>query len=916
MSVFVTILGAIIGASLIDERWIFGMVSGALIAYLLVSLIKLRSEVGRLSKLQADSTSSRTASGSESTIVEEDDREEIIAAYRTEMEEATVESSGPEVPGSGSVAQATTTTAKETDSAPADREAPQDRGSSDIVDRGITLIREFIFGGNTAVRIGIIILFFGVGFLLKYAAEHSQLPIELRLVATAVGAMAMLVFGWRQRSRRPGYGLILQGGAVGILYLTVFAALRLYTLLPPAIAFSLLVAIVVFSAMLAVLQNSMALAAVGAAGGFLAPILASTGSGDHVALFSYFAVLNLGIIAIGWFKSWRLLNLIGFVFTFVLAGAWGAKAYTPQHFATTEPFLLLFFFMYLAVGVLFATRQKPDLKGYVDGTLVFGTPLITFGLQVKMVEPYEYGLAFTALGAGAIYVALAGIMFRRAPETMRAFTEALLAIGVVFLSLAIPLALDGRWTAAAWALEGAAILWMGIRQQRLLPRLFGALLQVGAAIFFLAEVGRPFGDIPVLNGFYLGTFIITVAALFSSWYLYKSKDTLRAVEKKMSSLFLIWGALWWFGGGGSEVARHISLDIEFAAIFSFVSLSCALFFLLSRRLSWHPAAMVSALLLPVLVLATIVSPGSMNHPFAFGGWWAWIIALVVAYVLMNRASATYEQSSRITTFLGYSQTITYWIIILLATFEFAYWVQRWVGHVGVWADMIFVFVPALMLLVIVSSVLATRWPVAAYPKYFYGLAAIPVAAYLLFWVVVATIMFNGDATPLPYLPLLNPLDLATTLALLVTVKWYLESNKKQPVAWTVDQKRFALGLLVGVTFFWLNGVLIRTLHHWAAVPYTTTAIFDSVLVQAALSIFWGLLGLSAMWAGTHMKYRLVWMAGAGLLVITVVKLFVVDLSNTGTIARIVSFIAVGILLLVVGYLTPVPPKAKLKDKTV
>ncbi len=916
MSVFVTILGAIIGASLIDERWIFGMVSGALLAYLLASLVKLRSEVKRLSKLQAESISSPTASGPESTIVEEDDREEIIAAYRTEMEEATVEPGGPEVPESSPVAQKTAVTTKESDSAPADSEIPQDRGGADIVDRGIALVREFIFGGNTAVRIGIIILFFGVGFLLKYAAEHSKLPIELRLVATAVGAMAMLVFGWRQRSRRPGYGLILQGGAVGILYLTVFAALRLYSLLPPTIAFGLLVAIVVFSAMLAVLQNSMALAAVGAAGGFLAPILASTGSGDHVALFSYFAVLNLGIIAIGWFKSWRLLNLIGFVFTFVLASAWGAKYYTPQHFATTEPFLLLFFFMYLAVGVLFATRQKPDLKGYVDGTLVFGTPLISFGLQVKMVEPYEYGLAFTALGAGAVYVTLASIMFRRAPETMRAFTEALLAIGVVFLSLAIPLALDGRWTAAAWALEGAGILWMGVRQHRLLPRLFGGLLQVGAAIFFLQEVARPFGDIPVLNGFYLGTFIIAVAALFSSWYLYRSKDTLHAAEQTMSGLFLVWGALWWFGGGGSEVARHIGSRVEVAAVSSFVSLSCVLFFLLSRRLSWSPAAMVSAILLPVLILTAIFSLGLMNHPFAYGGWWAWVIALVAAYWLMKRSSTVFDQSSRITTFLGYSQTIAYWIIILLATFEFAYWVQRWVGHVGVWADMVFVFVPALMLLVIVSSVLATRWPVAAYPEYFYGLATIPVAVYLLFWIVVANMMFNGDATPLPYLPLLNPLDLATTLALLVTVKWYLESNKKQSAPWTMGQKRFALGLLVGVTFFWLNGVLVRTLHHWAAVPYTTTAIFNSVLVQAALSIFWGLLGLSAMWAGTHMKQRLVWMAGAGLLVITVVKLFVMDLSNTGTIERIVSFIAVGILLLVVGYLTPVPPKAKSEGKIV
>ena len=82
------------------------------------------------------------------------------------------------------------------------------------------------------MRVGVIVLFFGVAFLLKFASEHIEIPIEARLIGVAIGALVMLAIGWRLRLSRPGYGLILQGGAIGVLYLTVFAAFRLYQLLP------------------------------------------------------------------------------------------------------------------------------------------------------------------------------------------------------------------------------------------------------------------------------------------------------------------------------------------------------------------------------------------------------------------------------------------------------------------------------------------------------------------------------------------------------------------------------------------------------------------------------------------------------------------------------------------------------------
>jgi uncharacterized membrane protein len=375
----------------------------------------------------------------------------------------------------------------------------------------------WLTGGNALVRVGVVVLFFGVAFLLKYAYEHTHVPIEVRLIGVALGAAVMLVSGWRSRERKPVYALAMQGGGVGLLYLTLFGAFRLFSLIPGEAAFFVLVAIAVLSAVLAVLQNALSLAVLGVSGGFLAPVLASTGGGSHVMLFSYYAVLNAGVLGIALYRAWRPLNVLGFVFTFGIGAVWGARFYRPELFESTEPFLLLFFLQYLAIAVVFALKQAPQLRHYVDSTIVFGTPLVGFGLRSRLVHDIEYGAAWSAVAVSAIYLLPASALYRRHAETLRMLVEAFLALGVIFATRAIPLAFDGRWTSAAWALEGAAAYWVGVKQDRRLPRAFGLLLQFAAGIAFVVDAGRSFSDTPVLNSFYLGCVVIAAAALFCNW---------------------------------------------------------------------------------------------------------------------------------------------------------------------------------------------------------------------------------------------------------------------------------------------------------------------------------------------------------------------------------------------------------------
>ena len=121
--------------------------------------------------------------------------------------------------------------------------------------------------------------------------------------------------------------------------------------------------------------------------------------------------------------------------------------------------------------------------------------------------------------------------------------------------------------------------------------------------------------------------------------------------------------------------------------------------------------------------------------------------------------------------------------------------------------------------------------------------------------------------------------------------------------------------MAAIVFLWLNAALLRALHHNWHTPLTLEGMAHDTLVQTSLSVFWGLLGFAAMTIAAKQRWRYVWIVGGVLMLVVVAKLFLVDLSNIGTLARITSFLSVGVLLLVTGYLAPLPPRRDDKDPT-
>lgn len=1041
-----------------------------------------------------------------------------------------------------------------------------------LVERAFTAAKDWLFGGNTLVRMGVVLVFIGLAFLLRYASDRVVIPVELRYLGVAATSLVFLVLGWRLRDSRRSYGLLMQGAAVAVMYLTIFAAMRLHPLLPLQMGFVLLVAVAILAAILAVSQDALALAVAGSVGGFAAPILASSGGGSHVMLFSYFALLNAGILGIAWFKAWRPLNLVGFFGTFLIGLAWGLRSYQPADYESCQFFLILFFLMFVVIGLLFARRvliddpaapqgiaagewwqwvrdQGGNLGRYVDGTLLFGPPLVGFGLQYALVKHTEYGAAFSALALGMFYMLLARLVYSRTAATLTLLVEVFLSLGVIFATLAIPLGLDAEWTTAAWAVEAAGIYWVGHRQGRSLGRAFALLLQAGAilawlgrlhpgtdsmisgpvlgtlliglallcnalslrmalkknadcwdanlrlffntlglwflyliapmafkaqgtavawsvaglvtvlvglslqargwmvnsllvqllagavflldmqhggaadaagvlavagsgwrglvlasligaaalfSVFFAIRVARESRD-PVLErrmgwlmlfglgfitlaalfvlpwatvtgvwagcGFILlvlalwlallpafwfalllqvvagvayvltnfklfviepnlvGTAvpafahslfwtptIIALAAFFVAWRLaaYSQREPEDAVlqldGEKLALPALIWSGIWWAFSWWGELSRLLPAGLESHAFLGTMALTALLWNRVASKQAWAAPVWLGSAILPLAALIGLVD---YHHDWHLLGEWGWLVfALTAAAHLsaLGNAGLLRTGTERLIHLVGV------WVLLLVLSLEVRYLFLSLAEPGSAWRWLGWVLPLVAWLFWSARRDPPEFWPVAEQAVLYRFSATFPLALLLFGWVGLSALQSAGNAAPLPFIPLINPLEIAQVLVLFAGWQWLnrlTESQEESPAL--ASFAPLLKPVLLGLAFVVYTMAVLRADHHIGGVAWQMDVLLHSMPVQASLSIAWSLLAIGLMIAGHRTAQRIVWIIGAVLVAVVVAKLFFVELSNRGGLERIVSFIGVGVLLLVVGYFAPLPP---------
>lgn len=812
------------------------------------------------------------------------------------------------------------------------RSAPGFTQTTSALEHLAARLRDWFLGGNTIVRVGLLVLFAGLVLLARLVAAAGLFPIEARLATVGLVGAALLGIGLAKRIARPDFALHLQGGGVAVMFLTVFAAARIFAVLPAPAAFGFMIVIAALGALLAVKQNSLVMALASFLGGYSVPVLLGGAAETPLGLFSYITVLNLAVLGIAGKKSWRSLNLLGFFATFAIAALWGAGSYEDRHFLICEIFLAISVAIYLATAVLYAHNTPGKLGNFADSTLLFGTAITGFGLQAAMVQDRPYASAWSALVFGAAYLGLTAWTMRRKDPAMRLLNESLLAIGIGFVTMAVPLALEAKWTSAAWALEGAGAFWVGSRQARWMPRAFGMALQALAAMILLVNLGPNLSRVPLLNSGFFGPLLIALPLIFTAWLLRREQP------HSGSGMALAWAPseqglrhAWFLAGFGfaalallSEVARELPTAaaqgwnepvfawwqqglLAMLAMLGLMGLSDWA----GRQHQWRAACWPGRFSLPVIGLAYLVTLANGRRVLYLPDLLAWALAIGLHLWLLRRQDRDCAGISR--KWNGAVHTLgvvlgTAWLADCM--FELIDRADLWDSS---WAGVVMLLAASCTLALLTrwagtaakDGVEGLGWPRDPHARAYWWRAGAILALLTFAGALSAAWFAEGVSDPLPYVPALNPVDLSVGLALLALAQWRQMLGRAKDPGHLAGNAGLALG--AGLGFVAINGMWLRTAHHFMGAPWDYTTLSNPT-VLTGFSILWTLIAMGLMLFAQRRALRLPWLAGASLLGAVVIKLLFIDMSQIQGFPRIIAFIGVGVLMLLIGYFVPLPPR--------
>ncbi len=741
--------------------------------------------------------------------------------------------------------------------------------------------RRWLTGGNVPVKIGMLVLFAGIAALLNQLSAQGWLwvPLPIRLAGIGLLAASGLAFGWQQRHKRHNFALALQGGMIAILMFTLFAAYRLYALVPSSLALSGGILLMAAMTALAVVQRARVLTQLAIAGCFAAPLLMSSGDGSATGLFSYYALLDVTILGIAWIRPWRELNLLGFIFTYGIGVTKGVLDYAPEHWSITEPFLWLFFTLYLLLPLLYAYRAPIRLKNSIDASLVFGTPLITLVLQSSIVLnsdlalPY-YVVALSAALMGAIYAVLATLCYRKWGRCL--LSDVYVVLAATLATVAIPLAFGPEMTRYIFVIEGVGLVWLGLREQRLLPRLSGYGLQLYSALglaFYIVDTWDA-GSTEYLNAIAL-----VAAAAVCIWLHYRAGKPLMTQYLYGYALFL------WVVTHLITVQRWLPFDMwsdAFVILLAITACGLAWAYRQIRLPALLPAPAVCLVFCGLLTLPLLMTPATIE---TWSGSLVLMIAGTIALRWLGQGGAPYAAGYR-----------TYFWLLMAARLS--------LSLIGDDLDTVSGSSLGLAMLpwLVLGAIRQQRPQWLALTRHRQDEQSVEQhpSLHIIVTLALAGLALLASASScdavLPWLPLLNPAELGQVAAL--ALLWKQSTLTSDPrIRWCVH---------IGVAWL-LNETLLHTLHHWCGIAWQPDDLLTSGVTQLSITLLWSAIGVIGWVTASRQRHHMRWRVYAIIMAVVLAKLLIVDRLYLGSLTGILSFVAYGLLCVLVGFLAPVPP---------
>ncbi|MBV9924376.1 MAG: DUF2339 domain-containing protein [Acidobacteria bacterium] len=801
---------------------------------------------------------------------------------------------------------------------------------------------ESLIGGSVFSWAGIILVAFAAAFALKYAFDRDWISPAIRVTLGALAGLGLL--GVAEHLRRKGlrpYAYVLSGGGVLILYLSVYAAYDFYQLLSQPLAFLLMTTVTAVAVLLSVRHNALPIAILGLVGGFLTPILLSTGQDNQVALFTYVSLLDAGVLAVAYFKRWRVLDFLSFVATALMTLGWAFKFYDRGKLWTTLLFVSLFFVVYSLLA-LFHNVLPRRRSRWFDVALLGANATAYFGFCYAMWTDASYANAAPAAQALLVSFFFGGLFYaaRTRSSDDRLLAYAYVAAAVTFLTAAVAIQLELQWVTIVWAVEGLMLTWAGLRAGEPAARRAGfAVFAVAFAHWlgfdamrfgFDAQALSAGGDrfVPLLNARALSCLAL-VSALAGAAWLYRGwvvagdgTDEERGEFDEAERLAAV--ALYTLAANGLAVTL-LTLDVsdyfgrqkvlteglareraEGARQFCLTALwsvwGAGLFAYGARRmlraaryagLVLLVGATVKALTLDLHYYNAVWHAPLANHTFmAF----ALLVAAyaAVAHMLARDTSPEEERMSAPAMFVA-----AHGLALLALSAEALGYFERMApagadaGVVDEWKAFSLAVVWALYGACLFLYGSRRRAPLWRYGGLF--LTGLSVAEVLV-WVVPYyaapwhALVFNQTTA---------------AFALLVAALWLVAHEYARALPEHEEGEQVLRYVTVVVNVLALAGLSLEAAGYFRsrmAGEQDAARLRDLELAkQLSLSLIWGLYGAGLLLAGRLRRVRLLRLMALGLLGLTTLKVFFLDLSALDRAYRIVSFIVLGVILLAVSY---------------
>jgi uncharacterized membrane protein len=328
--------------------------------------------------------------------------------------------------------------------------------------KGKSDLEKFI-GENLINKIGIAITVIGVAIGAKYSIENDLISPLTRIILGYVFGLGLLGFGIKLKANYENYSAVLVSGAMAIMYFITYSAYGFYNLIPQIMAFALMLIFTLFTVVTAINYNRQIIAHIGLVGAYAVPFLLSEGSGKVAVLFTYMAIINIGILAIAFKKYWKPLYFVSFGLTWLIFLSWYVTKYQPnEHFGFALLFISLFFVIFYLTFLAYKLLQK-DKFVFDDIILLMINSFVFYGIGYSILDNHQTGSQllglFTLINAVVHFVA--SVIIYRQKLADRNIHYLIAGLVLVFITIAIPVQLDGNWVTLMWAGEAALLFWIG-----------------------------------------------------------------------------------------------------------------------------------------------------------------------------------------------------------------------------------------------------------------------------------------------------------------------------------------------------------------------------------------------------------------------------------------------------------------------